>query len=354
MTTLAVGTEKGSWLLQRDGAGTWEVEGPFFPGWRVTALGRAADGTYLAATGSGWFGPGVHRSADLRSWEQVPDGPAFGDGGPRLEQVWTFATSPSGRVLCGVAEAGVFASDDHGLTWSPLESFNAHPTRAAWQPGAGGMCAHKVLLDGERMWVAASAIGVFRSDDGGATFVPRNAGISLAVPEEAGEEAQPDGASEDVPEIGYCVHGVVADPDDADLIWRQDHMGVYRTADGGDSWERIERGLPAGFGFPIVRDDASGALFVVPLAADVNRTPVDGRFAAWRSTDGGDSWSLSGDGWPDEPTYTSVLRGAAATDGDGGVYLGTTGGDLWATADAGDHWQRLPGRYPRIAAVAVW
>ena len=146
---------------------------------------------------------------------------------------------------------------------------------------------------------------------------------------------------------------VLADPGDPDTIWRQDHSGVYRTTDGADSWQRIEQGLPANFGFPIVRDPGSGALFVVPLEADVNRTPVEGRFAAYRSTDGGESWQASGVGWPDKPTYDTVLRGAMAVDGDGGVYAGTTGGRLWATDDAGDSWHELPGTFPRIHAVAV-
>ncbi|MGH8896037.1 MAG: WD40/YVTN/BNR-like repeat-containing protein [Egibacteraceae bacterium] len=340
MTTLAVGTEKGGWLLRSDDRVDWDVEGPFFPGWKVTAFGRAEDGTYLAGTASGWFGPAVHRSADLESWEQVTAGPGFGDSGPRLEQIWTFANAPGGRLFCGVAEAGLFTSDDHGVTWTPVEAFNGHPTRHAWQPGAGGMCAHRVLFAGDRVWVAASAIGVFRSDDGGATFTPRNTGVDTVLPC-------------DEPGIGYCVHALVADPADPDTIWRQDHMGVYRTVDGGDCWERVERGLPAGFGFPIVRDDASGALFVFPLHAE-HRLPIGGRFAAWRSTDGGDSWSRSGKGWPAEPTYTGVLRGACATDGDGGVYFGSTGGQVWATIDGGGTWQVLPGCYPRILALALW
>lgn len=346
MVTLAVGTDKGGWLLRGDGAGDWAVEGPFFPGWKVTAFGRTPQGTYLAGTASGWFGPGMHRSADLVDWEPVAEGPAFGDTGPTLEQIWTFANAPDGRrVYCGVAEAGLFTSDDDGLSWQPVEGFNAHPTREAWGPGAGGMCAHRVLTSGDRVWVAASAIGVFRSDDGGATFVPRNHGIALVVPPEDRESE---------PEVGYCVHGLAADPADPDTLWRQDHSGVYRSRDAGDSWQRIEQGLPAGFGFPMVRDDATGALFTAPLEADENRIPVDGRFAAWRSTDGGDSWHLSGTGWPDEPSYGSVLRGAMVADGRGGVYMGTTGGELWATADSGDTWARLPGRYPRVAALAAW
>lgn len=341
MTTLVVGTEKGGWVLRSDDRSRWELSDAFFPGWAVTAFGRAADGTYLAGTASGWFGPGVHRSADLQTWEQVADGPSFSDSGPSLQQIWTFTTAPGGEVYCGVAEAGVFRSEDQGQTWGAVPAFNEHPTRHAWEPGAGGMCTHKILLDGDRMWVAASAIGVFRSDDGGESFVPQNEGVTIAAP-----EGGPEG-------IGYCVHGLATDPSNPDVIWRQDHMGVYRTSDAGRSWERIEQGLPAGFGFPMARDAASGALFVVPLVGAENRVPPDGRFAAWRSTDDGDSWHLSGKGWPEEPTYSSVLRGAVATDGDGGVYVGSTGGELWASADAGDTWQRLPGRFPRIAAVAV-
>ncbi|WP_370326922.1 exo-alpha-sialidase [Euzebya sp.] len=339
MTTLAIGTEKGAYLLTDDG-GAWSVE-QLFPGWRVTAFGKAADGTYLAGAASGWFGPSVHTSPDLVEWTQVVDGPAYPEDGPDLEQIWTFTTAPDGRVWCGVAQAGLFTSDDHGRSWQPVEAFNGHPTRPRWEPGAGGLCTHRILLDGDRVWAAASAVGVFRSDDAGATFIPRNTGLGIAVP---GGEA---------PEVGSCVHALVADPGNPDLLWMQNHMGVFRSTDGADSWERIEQGLPANFGFPIGRDAASGSLFIVPLDADVDRTPVDGDFAVWRSTDAGDTWHRSGEGWPEAATYDSVLRGAMATDGDGGVVIGTTGGQIWATEDAGDHWTRLPGTFPRIDAVAV-
>lgn len=345
-TTLGVGTDKGGWLLRSDDRRSWTVEGPFFTGWQVTAFGTTASGDYLAGTASGWFGPGVHRSTDLQEWTQVVDGPAFPaedptGTDPKVERIWHFSTDPTGRIWCGVAQAGLFTSDDDGETWQPVEAYNTHPTRPKWIPGAGGMCLHRVLTDDQRIWAAASSIGVLRSDDGGASFQPANRGV---------EGVDPDGADDG---IGTCVHAVVADPDDPDTIWRQDHSGVYRTTDGADSWQRIEQGLPANFGFPIVRDPGSGALFVVPLEADVNRTPVEGRFAAYRSTDGGESWQASGVGWPDEPTYDTVLRGAMAVDGDGGVYAGTTGGRLWATDDAGDSWHELPGTFPRIHAVAV-
>lgn len=340
MTTLAVGTVKGAFLLRPEGRG-WDVRGPLFPGWEVTAFGRAADGTHLAAVASGWFGPAIHRSGDLAEWEQVADGPAWPEGADRkLNRVWFFHRDGD-ALWCGVDDAGVFRSDDHGLSWRSLEGLNEHPSRAGWSPGGGGLCAHHMLTAGDRMWVGISAVGVMRSDDGGATFARRDDGIQPVV------------ASEDEPFDGSCVHGLVADPANPSRIWRMDHSGVYRTADGGDSWHRIERGLPAAFGFPVARDDASGALFLAPLAADVNRLPVDGRFRVYRSTDDGDTWHVSGAGWSDEPTFTSVLRRAMCTDGAGGVYVGTTGGAVWASGDAGDGWREVPARFPRILTVAA-
>lgn len=341
MTTLAVGTVKGAFLLRSHRDGGWGVEGPVFPGWEVTAFGRAEDGTVLAGVASGWFGPAVHRSPDLATWEQVADGPAWPEGtGRKLNKIWFFHRDDA-TLWCGVDDAGIFRSDDHGVSWQSVPGLNEHPTRPGWSPGAGGMCAHHMMTDGDRVWVGISAVGVMRSDDGGATFTRRDEGIvSLAGPEDESFD-------------GSCVHGLVADPADPSRIWRQDHSGVYRTEDGGDTWQTIEDGLPAAFGFPIARDDASGALFVVPLAADVNRLPVDGRFCAYRSTNGGDSWHQAGSGWPEGPTFTSVLRRAMCTDGRGGVYLGTTGGSVWASHDVGDNWYEVPARFPRIATVAV-
>lgn len=340
MAVVAVGTDKGGYILRRADGG-WSVDDPLFPGWRVTAFGRTADGTYLAGTASGWFGPAVHRSSDLVEWTQVEKGPAYPEDGPELQQIWTFTTAPDGRIWCGVAEAGLFISDDDGTSWQPVAGLNEHRTRDQWQPGAGGMCAHSIIVTDTTVWAAASAIGVFRSDDGGADFEPRNIGLDAAIP---GGEA---------PEVGYCVHRLVADADEPKRMWQQNHTGVYRSLDGGDNWQRCEEGLPAGFGFPIVRDHSSGRLFVLPLTADVDRTPPDGRFAVHRSDDDGDSWHRSGDGWPEEPMYDSVLRGAMDGDGHGTVALGTTGGQVWTTTDAGDTWSRLPGTFPRINTVAV-
>jgi photosystem II stability/assembly factor-like uncharacterized protein len=334
---LGIGTEKGGFLL-RDPGGEPRLEGPLFPGWRVTAFGVTGGGTYLAGLASNWFGVSVHRSPDLAAWEQAVEGPAHEGEGRPLEQIWTF--TPAGdRVYAGVAQAGLFASDDDGVTWAPVDAFNRYPGHEQWVPGFGGLAAHRVLAAGDSLWVGVSAVGVFRSDDGGSSFVRGDDGVTNVV--------------EDRPEPGFCVHGLAQDPADPARMWRQDHSGVYRSRDGGDHWERIEEGLPSRFGFPILRDRASGRLFVVPLESDENRLPPAGRFAAYRSDDDGDSWQVSGTGWPDAPTYTGVLRGAMDGDGEGGVFLGTTGGALWATSDAGESWRALPLSLPRILAVSV-
>jgi len=339
---LLVGTEKGAYVLE-DSGDEWKVTGPIFPGWKVTAFGAAPDGTHLAAVGSNWFGIGVHRSQDLTNWQQTDAPPAWPEATDRtMEQIWTFHTSGD-RIWAGVAHAGLFVSDDHGVTWSPVDGLNEHRTRSDWEPGLGGLCAHRVMIDGDAQWTAISAVGVFRSDDGGATWEPKNDGVATV--------GRPDDAPR--PEVGYCVHCLAHDAADPMRIWRQDHSGVYRTADGGDTWERIENGLPAGFGFVMWRDDSSGRLFTVPLVADSNRVPVDGRLRVYRSDDDGDSWQVAGVGWHDAPQFTSVLRGAFDGDNQGAFCLGTTGGKLWLTRDNGDSWDELSPAFPRIGAVRM-
>jgi photosystem II stability/assembly factor-like uncharacterized protein len=336
MSVLAIGSEKGGYLLRDQGEG-WDVTGPVFPGWKVTSFTTTPGNAYLAALGSNWFGVSIHRSEDLESWEPVASGPELPEG-RELEQVWAFAAE-GGRLFAGVAQAGLFTSDDDGTSWQPVDALNRYPGNESWQPGFGGLAAHHVLTADDRIWVGISAVGVFRSDDGGETFRRCDQGISWVV-----------GESDDDPDQGFCVHGLVADPADPDRIWRQDHSGVYRTFDGGDSWERIEEGLPSRFGFPIGRHHASGRLFVVPLQADENRVPVDGRFGVHASDDDGASWHVAGTGWPEGATFTAVLRRSMAIDGDR-VVVGTTGGAVWVSDDAGETWDVLPHSFPRILSV---
>ncbi|MDX1448877.1 MAG: exo-alpha-sialidase [Acidimicrobiia bacterium] len=335
MTTIGIGTEKGGFVL-RDATDGWRVDGPLFPGWKVTTWSGTPEGHYLAALASNWFGPAIHRSPDLVEWEQIPSGPSYEGESPKLNQIWTIHIHGD-TLLAGVDEAGLFRSHDDGLTWEPVPALNDFSGRSEWFPGLGGLCAHHILTAGDSIWVGISAVGVFRSDDGGASFRRCDRGISGV-----------DGGEADA----YCVHGIVADPDDPDHIWRQDHSGVYVSEDGAESWERIEEGLPSNFGFPVARDAKSGRVFVVPLEADTNRLPVNGALRAYFSEDGR-TWQPSGEGWDDAATYTTVLRGAMHTDGLGGIYFGTTGGDVWASLDSGDHWAKIPHSFPRILSVRV-
>lgn len=338
MPTIAVGTEKGAFFID---SATQKSSDPVFPGWKVTAFGRSGD-RYIATVGSNWFGVGVHHSTDMVNWTQTDSPPTYAEERP-LDEIWTLHDTDD-HLFAGVAEAGLFRSADHGDTWEAIPGLNDHPTRDQWLPGFGGLCAHRVLTAGDRIWVAISAVGVFRSDDGGDTFDPKNSGVTPV-----GDDG--DGPP---PEIGYCVHRIVAHPNDPDLIWRQDHRGMYRTRDGGDNWEKIETGLPSGFGFAIVREGSTGRLFVAPLHSDERRLPVNGEFRVYRSHDDGNSWEVSGSGWPEAPTHTSVLRGAIDADDRGHVAIGTTSGNVWLTSDSGDTWTALPHTFPRIGAITLW
>jgi photosystem II stability/assembly factor-like uncharacterized protein len=341
MHRIAVGTEKGAYLL--DGNSGWKVDGPKFPGWKVSALGRAPDGTYLAGLGSNWFGASVHRSEDLDKWEQVEQGPFYSpDLDRKLTHIWTFHAAGD-KVFAGVDEAGLFVSVDQGLSWDPVPGLNEHESRPDWKPGFGGLCAHHILSSDEQMWVGISAVGVFRSDDGGKSFARFDEGVTPTVtPKEDGTGAN-----------GWCVHGLVADPDEPNSIWRQDHHGVYRTVDGAATWERIESGLPSRFGFPIRRHHDSETLFVIPLESDENRVPIGGRLAAFRSNDSGDSWEMAGKGWPEAEQFTGVLRNAMDVDAEGGVAFGTTGGRVYVSQDIGETWEVLPFSFPRILTLVA-
>ena len=347
--TAIVGTDRAGFLIKSDGARSeWAIDGPFFKGWKVTATARDAGGRYYAATASMVYGAAIHLSDDLKTWRQVEEGPAYAkDAGRKLNQIWTIVPGPDGRIWAGVDEAGVFVSSDRGETWTPVDGFNEHPSRSAWFPGAGGLCAHAILLDTknpDRIWVGLSAVGVFRSDDGGKTFTLKNEGIPPVVEDK------------DHKDIGRCVHGLVADPAKPDTIYRREHNGMFRSHDGGEHWERIEEGLGSWFGFPVALDRASKSIYVVPLESDEYRTPKEGKLRVYRSRNGGDSWEPLSNGLPQEHAYMGVLRGALAVDhlSPCGVYLGSTSGHVFISSDGGDTWQQLPATFPRVLSVSVF
>ncbi|NNF64389.1 MAG: exo-alpha-sialidase [Acidimicrobiia bacterium] len=341
--TLGIGTIKGAWIARSEDREHWTLTGPHLKGWEVTTFGRAPNADYLASTGSTWYGAAIHRSEDLESWSQYPDPPKHADD-RKLARIWTLATN-NDTIYGGVAEAGLFTSDDGGANWEGVDGLNQHESQPHWQPGLGGLAAHRILFsrsDPSRIWCAISAVGVFRSDDGGSTWHSRNDGVTKVAP------------SEDRGDIGFCVHCITNDPKDPNRLWRQDHSGVYRTTDGGDSWERIENGLPAAFGFPITRHHHSGRLFVVPLESDEYRMPVGGRLEVYVSDDDGESWKTSSDGLPVD-TYAGPLRDAMDCDqlDAGGVYMGTTAGAVHWTRDGGEQWHTLPHTFPRISSITV-
>ncbi len=352
---LLIGTEKGAFIATSDQAReSWEVSGPLLGGWEVTTLHPLPGPNGLrimAGTTHFSYGATIRYSDDHgETWTELPASPRYEAGDDAsVRRIWQLSGGQPDhgeRLYAGVADAGLFHSDDQGESWHEVTGLNQHPTRPGWFPGNGGLCLHTILhhpTDAQRMWVGISAVGVFRSDDGGATWAVKNDGL----PEVA--------TGMEYPEIGRCVHRVVLDPADPDTLYLQFHGGVFRSTDAGDRWEAIESGLPANFGFPIVVTKA-GDLFVVPLVSDAQRYMVDGRLRVYRSRDKGASWHDSSTGLPNQPEFTGILRDAMTTDGLDveGVYFGTSMGQVYASPDAGERWIELPGQFPRISSLRTW
>lgn len=355
--SVAVGTVKGLFILEQEGAdpahAEWQLRGPYLSGWESTtvSLGQQ-DGRLELVVGLASFvyGPHVRRSLDGgRSWVPLGSGPGFSgeEGRPTVERIWTLhRLAESGELVAGVAQAGLFRWDEPTATWREYSSLSDHPTRAGWLPGLGGLCLHTVLTDERRpgrITVGISSVGTLRSDDDGVTWNVKNDGVTAAIPAEEPKYS----------DLNRCVHRLVLDPADPDHLYQQNHTGVYRSFNAGDSWERIETGLPSRFGFGIAAlDHSPTVLFVVPLTSDEVRVPVDGQLCVYRSKNRGESWEACADGLP-LSNYAAVLRDALATGAgeSSAVYFGTTSGELYATWDAGDNWRRLPGVFPRILSV---
>ncbi len=347
---LLVGTKKGGFILESGPGRTgWSVRGPLCEGWPILDMTiDPASGAIFAGANSPWYGAAVFRSDDLGgTWTHSSDGLTYGDDGPKLTKVWN-VTPSHGAVFAGVDPAGLFRSDDGGETWEHVRGLTDHPTRQTWQPGNGGLILHTIVPhpgDADRMWVAISAVGTFHTADGGRTWEARNSGIRA------------DFLPDPRPATGQCVHKLALAADGPDHLYQQNHCGVYRTHDGGLTWQEITEGLPSEFGFPIVahpRDPL--AAWVIPLnGADQGRFMPAAAAAVWRTRDGGDSWTRLSTGLPQDDAYLGVLREAMAIDRlePAGIYFGTSAGELYASVDEGDSWSLVAGHLPPIYAVDV-
>ncbi|MGH9341164.1 MAG: WD40/YVTN/BNR-like repeat-containing protein [Acidobacteriota bacterium] len=360
-----VGTRKGAFLLTADGKREqWNVSGPHFAGWEIYHLkGSPAEPNrlYVSQT-SGWFGQMIQRSDDGGdTWEAVGNEFVY-DGVPGTHQTydgtqhpWEFArvwhlepslTDPD-IVYAGAEDAALFRTVDGGRTWQEVSELRRHPSGPSWQPGAGGMCLHTILLDPsnpERIFIAISAAGAFRTDDAGKTWQPINRGLR--------SEHIPDPNAE----VGHCVHRIAMHSSRPGVLFMQKHWDIMRSDDAGDSWHEVSGNLPTDFGFPIdVHAHEPDTIYVVPIKNDSEHFPPDGKLRVYRSRTGGNEWEPLTKGLPQSDCYVNVLRDAMTVDSldSCGVYFGTTGGQVYASADGGDSWTPIVRDLPPVLSVEV-
>ena len=360
-----VGTRKGAFVLTSDGKRqNWEVSGPHFGGWEIFHIKGSPvdpDRLYMSQS-SAWFGQLIQRSNDGgTTW--APQGNQFAyegvtgthqwyDGTPHpweFKRVWHLEpslTDPN-TVYAGVEDAALFRSSDGAQTWQELAGLRGHGTGSSWQPGAGGMCLHTILLDPvdpKQIFVAISAAGAFRTDDGGTTWKPINRGLkSQYIPDPNAE-------------VGFCVHRLAMHRSQPRVLFMQLHWDVMRSEDAGESWHEVSGNLPSDFGFPIdVHAHEPNTVYVVPIKSDSEHFPPDGKLRVYRSRTGGNEWEALTNGLPQKDCYVNVLRDAMAVDSldSCGVYFGTTGGQVYCSPDAGDHWQPIVRDLPSVLSVEV-
>jgi hypothetical protein len=381
-----VGTRKGAFILESDGKRErWDVKGPHFAGWEMYHLkGSQADPNRIyASQSSGWFGQVIQCSSDGgKTWETpggekmpAPSGmpPAKSnhflyDASPEtgkpltthqwydgtqhpweFKRVWHLEpslTDPD-TVYAGVEDAAIFKSTDGGKSWKELSGLRGHGTGPKWQPGAGGMCLHSIVLDHsnpERMFIAISAAGAFRTDDGGETWKPINRGLkSQYIPDPTAE-------------VGHCVHHIAAHKSRPGVLYMQKHWDVMRSNNAGDQWEEVSGNLPTDFGFVIdVHAHEPETIYVVPIKSDSEHFPMDGKLRVYRSKTGGNEWEALTKGLPQSDCYVNVLRDAMAVDSldSCGIYFGTTGGQVYGSADAGNSWAPIVRDLPAVLSVEV-
>ncbi|MDB6016910.1 MAG: glycoside hydrolase [Pedosphaera sp.] len=350
-TLLIAGTKKGLFLFTSTDRKQWELHGPFQPGREINhAVYDARNSRLYATANDAWFGSEIASSPDLgKTWEMAKLGPAFPENsGLKLERIWHIepgrAEEPN-VLYAGVAPAALFRSEDGGQTWREMTELTAHPSRPKWHPGAGGLCLHSITLDQtntQRMYVGISAVGVFRTDDGGKTWNPRNKGTRA--------EFMPD----KYPEFGQCVHKLLLADGKSSLLFQQNHCGVYRSADAGETWQEITAGLPSDFGFPLaIHPRQPETIYVIPLKGAEFRCPPANQLQVFRSRDGGKSWAALSKGLPQTNAFMSIYREGMAVDqaDPAGIYFGTNTGKIFASSDEGDSWQVLADNLPPVYSV---
>jgi len=360
-----VGTRKGAFILTSDGARkNWDVTGPHFAGWEIYHLkaSPADPNRIYASQTSAWFGQVLQRSNDAgKTWEPVGNKFAY-DGTPGTHlwydgtpHPWEFArvwhiepslTDPD-TIYAGVQDAALFRSTDGAQTWEELPGLREHRTASQWSPGAGGLCLHTILIDpnnADRMFIAISAAGAFRTEDGGQSWTPINKGLNSAqIPNPTAE-------------VGHCVHRLAMHSSRPDVLFMQKHWDVMRTDNAGESWHEVSGNLPTDFGFVIdVHTHEPDTIFVVPIKSDSEHFVPDGKLRVYRSKTGGNEWEALTNGLPQKDCYVNVLRDAMAVDSldSCGVYFGTSGGQVYASADAGNHWMPIVRDLPAVLSVEV-
>jgi hypothetical protein len=360
-----VGTKKGAFILTSDGKRTqWEVSGPHFAGWEIYHMkGSPADPNRLyASQTSGWFGQVIQRSNDGGlTWEPVGNEFKY-DGTPgthkwydgtqhpwEFKRIWHLEpslTDPD-MVYAGAEDAALFQTQDGGRSWQELPGLRSAKGHL-WQPGAGGMGLHTIILDPKnpkRIFIAISAAGAFRTEDGGQTWRPVNKGLKSNY-----ELPDPDC------DVGHCVHRIAMHPSRPDVLFMQKHWDVMRSNNGGESWDEVSGNLPSDFGFPIdVHAHEPETIYVVPIKSDSEHYPPDGKLRVYRSRTGGNEWEGLSKGLPQKDCYVNVLRDAMAVDSlqPCGIYFGTTGGQVYASANSGDSWEPIVRDLPAVLSVEV-
>jgi photosystem II stability/assembly factor-like uncharacterized protein len=354
---------ENAFVLTSDGKRKkWEVSGPHFAGWEIYHVkGSPVDPNRLYCSQSnGWFGQVIQRSNDGGStWESmgnkfvydgVPGTHQWYDGTPHpweFKRVWHLepSLSDADEVYAGVEDAALFRSADGGQNWEELSGLRKHGSGPHWQPGAGGMCLHTVILDPsdpKRIFIAISAAGAFRTDDGGKAWKPINKGLrSQQIPDQDAE-------------VGHCVHHIAMHPSRPGVLFMQKHWDVMRSDNAGDSWQEVSGNLPTDFGFAIdVHAHEPETIFVVPIKSDSEHYPLDGKLRVYRSKSGGNEWEALTKGLPQKNCYVNVLRDAMSVDSldSCGVYFGTTGGQVYGSSDAGDNWTPIVRDLPAVLSV---